>query len=182
MLGLKKIPIIGPAIAGISGITDEEIKESGYDKPLDRAAIGILEEIGEVADVVANAATATLGTGWDNDIDLSKDIRDAFLEDGWFKDLMQMNTSGLKERVFGPVTVPEWDPAKMFTRSETRHMIRGVNGADPTNGAIIPGSVDPSVAWRFSDEQLAAINRIANAVERNAQEAEKTRRLIEDQQ
>ena len=68
--------------------------------------------------------------------------------------------------------IPAFDPASQ--RITTDNMIQGVNATQ--TGEILPGNIDPSVAWRFNEQQLEEMRKMREAAERSAAAAERMAR------
>lgn len=166
----KRLPVIGTAIGAGLGLIDKEYKDAGYGVG-DRAVLGVVEGALDLLDIGANLTNSItnglIGTDLNTDIDLGGGWKD------WVtgENVKKYNTRNEKTQL-----IPAFDPKSQ--RINTDNMI--VKGATVgESGSITPsGNLDPSTAWRFSEEQLA---KMTAALEENNRLMRRQTDVIENQ-
>lgn len=145
----SKAGIAGLGLSGIFGAIDEEYIDSGYGV-LDRAGIGIVEDVINMGDGIVNVATQLnrlWGGDGSNDVDMSQGFRDWVNSDTgrWWMSFGQMGSNpfdtGFKPGVSG--SSPGY-----FVPEEDNMSIQGLTYSQDAPGQIDIGTMDPSTAYR----------------------------------
>lgn len=166
---LKKAGPLGVAVSAGSGMLDSDYRAdetwgTGLGGALNRGGLGLMESVIDVGDLAANIATGVFGDGFDNDIDMSQAFKESMTRDGWARDAMQLRVGSLWDRVFGPGEpldpgfqpgVSGSSPGYTVPEGPARGVVPGA--VFSSSGEMMPGSIDPSVAWRFPAERLEAL-------------------------
>jgi len=151
----SKAGLAGLGLSGIFGYFDGEREEAGY-SGIDRAALGIAEDVANLGDGVVNVLTQVnrlWGGDGSNDVDMSQGFRDWTLSENglWWNTWGRLGTSpfasGPMDTGFEP-GVSGSSPG-YYVPEEDNMSVRGLTFSQTAPGQVDIENIDPSVAWRF---------------------------------